>query len=271
MLTRRWLAAGEHFEAAIDVHVKVNRRSWVPCMAYIAALCYASAEDNTRRDALWGVVMKYKAMNKKNWRAEDLQCFDMTEAMIANPPANPDIELLFLLKRMAQTRGVPADSARAMIGNMQSRMPDLKPDDAARAWLLQAEFHRLDQNVDNVLRCTDEAIALSGSLSPLMGKMAVMPEVWLTRVVALITVGRLTEAGENLEKIDSGLLKPLTKEDRMDFDFRKSAVRQWLVDTKGGAGAAQSQSEDPADEDGFLSAGEEEEAEEPGKLDDFLS
>jgi len=278
ILARRWTAAGEHWEAAIEVHAKVNRRSWVPCMALMAGLCHAAGGDATRRDALWAVVMKYKAMNKKNWRAEDLQAFEQTAALVASPPANADLELFFIMKRMAQMRGTPPDHARAIIGNWKMRLPDFAPDDAARCWLLQAELHRLDKNVDLVLRCTDEALALAGGLTPRMARVGVLPEVHLTRAVSLASAGRLEEAARALDRLDGGLLKPLSKEDRMDFEFRKSAVKRWINDTSeetGGGGAAEGEAGE--DEAAFESAGEEEEedeggeAEELGTLDAFLS
>lgn len=267
LLQREWDAAGQHYEAAIDVHVKVQRRSWIPCMAFIAGLCYGAGGDTTKRDALWGVVMKYKAMKKKNWRAEDLQAFKFTEIVMQRPPENHDIEILYLLKRMSQLRGTPKDAAKAITMSLHARMTGFSPDDAARAWVLQAEFHRLDGDVENVLRCTDEAVALSERLSPGMGEIAVMPEVWLTRVAACITAGRLAEAAASLEKITASMLKPLSKEDRMDMDFRKNAVRQWLVDTEGGGGQVQFQASEGQDDD-FQSAGDEEE--EIDTLEDFL-
>merc|ERR1719330_1633071 len=97
-----------------------------------------------------------------------------------------------------------------------------------------------------------------------------MPEVWLTRVMACIAAGRLKEAAASLEKINGGLLKPLSKEDRMDMDFRKNAVRQWLVDTEGDGGSVTLAPSEGQDED-FQSADEEEEGgEDLGTLEDFL-
>lgn len=144
-------------------------------------------------------------------------------------------------------------------------MSGLGPDETAQARLVQAELFRLDGETDSVLRCTDEALALAEKLSPRMAKMGILPEIWFNRSVALIAADRLSEAKKSLREINGNLMKPLNKQDRMDFDFRKNAVSSWLMETEKSAGAeanvaavGESPDED-ADDLGFWSADEDEE------------
>jgi hypothetical protein len=228
-------------------------------MAMFAGLAYAAGGDNTRRDALWGVVMAHKAMKKSNWREEDVQAFEMVDSYTATPPPNPDIEILYILKRMAQLRGTPKESAASLVADLKERTTGFVPDDAARALLIQAEMFRVDGETDSVLRCTEEALSFKGSLSPRMLRDGLLAEIWFTRSVACIAVGRFDEAKVSLNEINKDLMKPMSKADRMDFDFRKVAVGAWLVDTEGHVPDGAPASVMEANEDaGFWSADEDE-------------
>merc|ERR1712050_257449 len=123
---------------------------------------------------------------------------------------------------MSQLRGMPADSAEAVVLDLGRCSGSFSCDDSARALLIRAELFRVGGDTDNALNALEQAVRLSSNLSPRMMKFGVLPEVWFTRSLTCVAAGRLEEARTCLQEITPDLLKMMTKSEQSDFEFRKN-------------------------------------------------
>jgi len=216
LVARNWEQALHHSSEMMKLQQSVGRRSGVPAIAYEAALIHLVLGDLDSARAMFGIVLKYQTLNKKDWGPFDNAAFDGvrkgggvsghdTKKLTMDDTAEwaPKIELWFRLFVTRQLgRGMDTESVDKTIEEMRE-LTDAAVGirHRAAAYMLMGELFLQAERRTEAIEACDAGLGLEPKYNKAAKDLGCVPYMHYLKTRASFEQGNILAAKDSAKKL----------------------------------------------------------------------
>lgn len=208
----RWAEAADSFRAALQVHVDVERRSMVPCMAMYAGLAHSLAGDEEKAQEMFKTVEEYRAKPKKSWGRQDEWAFNVLKASKEVDHWWRDLDLFEVMairvRCVSFMKKPQSDKLMSLVKAQRKELKEKGDNDAlARSAFVEAEMLRNSEEQpgldDAVIEIAEQGLSLDQELSEVGLKYGAIPFLHFLVANANANKNELSKAKSSLASVDA--------------------------------------------------------------------
>jgi len=198
-----WARAARALRDAIQVHVDVGRRSFVPFMAMEAAMCHELVGEGELRDEMVSLALEYRDnKDKTNWGAQDRTAFNLADAARAGT-WDPELERFqSMTVKQRSTLFMSPANVEKFLGLLRNLKGRVGTDSRCRCCFLEAEVLRQNSQFSAAVKVCEEGLAMESSLSADCWKRGWLQFMHFVCAASHLCSGDLTRARESLRNLE---------------------------------------------------------------------